>query len=187
MFLKPGRGGWEAASRKLEDKVGRSGGNGSRGGAGEDEHLAGWRWRTRRRPTGARRRHLSRLGGRMRCGARGRGPSAHGEDIFQGRKEDEALSVPNFVALFMVPKTGALFASGLRLKGGPRGHPMGPLSDMEVASAASPNSASLGAADGAARTSSFLPLRLLWCSHRGAMWRLIGADPNACPTAIDLP
>ena len=85
------------------------------------------------------------------------------------------------------PKTGALSASVLRHKGGLPGHPMGLLYDIKFAPAMSWNLASLGAADGAARTSSFLPLRLLWCSHRGAMWRLIGADPDACPTAIDPP
>ena len=145
-------------------------------------------------------------------GARGGGPPAHGEDIYQGAlgggggaahaEEAHRRTGKTFFKAgrrlrrlvsqipwhhSVGPKTGALSASGLRLKGGPRGHPMGPRSDMEVAPATSPNSASLGAADGAARTSSFLPLRLLWCSHRGAMWRLIGADPNACPTVIDLP
>ena len=58
-------------------------------------------------------------------GARGGGPSAHGEDIYQGRGEDEALSVPNPWHHSVWPKTGALSASVLRHKGGLPGHPMG--------------------------------------------------------------
>ena len=85
MFIKPGRGRWEAAACKLEDNVGVEGigreeeqvkvstlrdGGGARGGGpsvhggsiyqgrGEDEVR-----RTRKRPIGARGRHLSRPGG----------------------------------------------------------------------------------------------------------------------------
>ena len=42
-------------------------------------------------------------------GARGGGPSVHGGNIYQGRGEDEALSVPNPVAPFCVAQNrGAL-------------------------------------------------------------------------------
>ena len=106
------------------------------------------------------------------------------EDVYQGwvMRRRSVSQIPVHHSVW--PKTGALSASVLRHKGGLPGHPMDVLSHMEVAPAMRWNSASLGAADEAARTSSFLPLRLLWCSHTGAMWRLIGADPDVCPTVI---
>ena len=84
MFIKPGRGRWEAASRKLEDNVGVE-------GIGREEEQV--------------KVSTLRDGG----GARGGGPSVHGGSIYQGRGEDEALSVPNSVAPFCVAQNrGAL-------------------------------------------------------------------------------
>jgi len=84
MFIKPGRGRWEAASRKLEDNVGVE-------GIGREEEQV--------------KVSTLRDGG----GARGGGPSVHGGNIYQGRGEDEALSVPNSVAPFCVAQNrGAL-------------------------------------------------------------------------------
>ena len=84
MFIKPGRGRWEAAACKLEDNV-------------EVEEI--------NREEEKVKVSTLRDGG----GARGGGPSVHGGSIYQGRGEDEALSVPNSVAPFCVAQNrGAL-------------------------------------------------------------------------------
>ena len=80
----------------------------------EGEELAGRRWCTRKGTMRRARKTVIKGGGRMR------------RLVYQ---------IP--VQHSVWPKTKALSTSVLRHKGGPRGHPMGLLSDMEVAPAMS--------------------------------------------------